>query len=53
MFLVHITLIKKKKKQGTRKFLETMDMFIILIVVMVIQDYTYVQAHQIAYINYT
>ena len=29
-----------------------MDMFIILIVVMVIQDYTYVQAHQIAYINY-
>ena len=29
-----------------------MDMFITLIVVMVIQKYTYVQTHQIAYINY-
>lgn len=49
----HINKIKQTKPhRDTRKHLEVVGMFITWIVVMLIRVYTYVQTHQIRYINY-
>ena len=42
---------ERKKKEGRRKLLEVIDMFMILTAVMVSLIYTYLQAHQILYLN--
>ena len=43
---------KPKTPGGTRKLLEVMDMFIILIIEMVLCIHSYVQTHQIVPIKY-
>lgn len=42
---------KKQKPKEHRKFLEVMDMFSILVVVMVSWVYAYIQTHQVVHIK--
>lgn len=43
---------KTNKTENTRKLLELMDIFSILIMVMISRMYAYVQTHQNVYIKY-
>ena len=42
---------ERKKKEGRRKLLEVIDTFMILKAVMVSLIYTYLQTHQVSYLN--
>ena len=50
--MLRVLTIKQNKTRNTKKLLAVMDMFIVLITVMVTEVYTYIQTHQIMYINY-